>query len=500
MWPSLTENVPAPRCYPMWAYIACAAALASSCGLVDLREVSVRTEPAVAGAVLEKRETPVRVLFGAEADRSDAEEAFAVLSETGSVGGDIAWDGASFSFVPVDGWKSGVRYRLTLSGTISCADGREARPDIDLTFTAVRPIGAPQLTAAAPADGASVGTRSEEGAMIVLSFSEAMDTRSVQDAFSLEPGADMDFSWGGGDRVLTAIPRDALPACVSYRWKLTSEACAADGAPLASGSSGRFTTDGDHTKPRVVSVRPVVRSGGAWVDTGATLSELGNGQAIAVDFSEPMQADSVVSSIRIEPAFSGRTEVPATITAVFIPDKAPGYGVPLTLVVAADARDLAGLKLGSDYREVFIPAIPPLSVLSVTAGGGETALPPYASATPALGTELAVTITPPDGTLTLAIRFSASFDAPSRAAVIDFIALDAFFPASSLSPELRAVSWPSADTVSLTWEGLERSAAAAPRLYLLSIDGGSGGLSNGNNSESGLVLADDVALLLETEP
>jgi hypothetical protein len=269
---------------------------------------------------------------------------------------------------------------------------------------------------------------------------------------------------------------------------------------LAAAAAGRFSTDGDSTPPRVVRAYPAVRSGGSWVDTGLALAQLASGQAIVVEFSEPMAANSVRSAVRVEPSFAGLTDVPSPTTVVFVPDEAPEYGAPLTLVVSADAADSAGLKLGTDYREVFVPAVQPLSVLSITPGGGSPVRPPYATHTPSAGTEIDVAITPPDGLLTLTISFNASFNAASRAAARGRISLDAFFPGSLAAPELRSASWPSSYTMSLTWEGLKESAAGAPCLYLLSIDGGAGGLSNGGSGADGLVLGDDVELLLETEP
>jgi hypothetical protein len=323
-----------------------------------------------------------------------------------------------------------------------------------------------------------------------------MDERSVEDAFSLEPTADLDFTWNALSTVLTVTPRESLTPCIAYRWSVGTEARAVDGAPLAAEVSGRFATDGDRTAPTVIRTYPALFAGGGWVDTGFPLAELASGQAIVVEFSEPMDEESVLGAVRIEPVLAGLTTAPTPTTAVFIPDKPPVYGVPLVLVVSADASDIAGLALGTDYREPFTPSFPPLSIDRIETDSGETTSGPFLPDTPSAGSALEVTLLTVDRLLTITIHFNAGFDAASRAAAPDLISLTGFFPGSLISPPLRTASWPFTDTISLTWEGLERSTAGSPRLYLLSIDGGTGGLTNG----TGLSLLDDVKIMLETKP
>lgn len=479
--------------YRVFASFPILAILLCSCGIVDLREVSVTTEPASSGAVLATAQTPVRVSFGTEVDRKEAEAAFSIASEIGSVDGDTTWDGASFSFLPIGGWKGGVQYRLKLTGSISCIDGREARPNIDLPFTAVRSAGAPWVTFSSPTDGASVGTRAADGAMIVLRFSEAMDPQSVQDALSLEPASELDFVWSEGGKVLTASPQSALSPSMAYRWTLGTDAGAVDGAPLARKISGAFITDGDRVPPTVLSARPAVRSGATWAETGGALEDLESGQAVRIEFSEPMNADTVRTAVRFEPTLSGFTDVISPTTIVFIPDKPPTSGVPYTFIVSADAADVAGLRLGADHREVFVPPVSPLSVGFIRTGGGQTASPPYASETPPSGSGLEVALVAPDNTLTLTIHFSDQFDVTVRAAAVDLVTLTGFFPASTFDPDLRSVSWTSPYEVSLTWEGLTKSFPTAPCLYLLTLEGGSGGIVN----DAGHFLAENVQLILE---
>src|SRR5690606_11857389 len=109
----------------------------SGCGFADLRPVSFSTRPAQPYAVLPGERTPLELRFGADMDRREAERALAVSNFSGSVEGDLAWDGRTLRFHPVEPWSPGVLYTLSVSGSIRAADGRELRPSASIPFYAV---------------------------------------------------------------------------------------------------------------------------------------------------------------------------------------------------------------------------------------------------------------------------------------------------------------------------------------------------------------------------
>ena len=135
------------------------------------------------------------VTFSEQPSRLEAERAFSVESPVGAIEGDFSWNGPGFTWKPVRQWDPGLRYRLVMQGSIGTADGREARPSIDLPFYAVRSSGLPVLEGYWPSDGESTGVRGDGAAALELRFSETMDTRSVLDAFSLSPRAGFTIVW-----------------------------------------------------------------------------------------------------------------------------------------------------------------------------------------------------------------------------------------------------------------------------------------------------------------
>jgi len=458
------------------------------CGLVDLRPVLVETVPAAAFEVLASREDSLTIIFSAEPERLEAERAFMVRSTAGAVEGDFSWNGSGFTWKPVMPWNPGVRYRLILKGSIRTLDGREVRPELDLPFFVLSSTGQPYVSSFLPVQGTSIAAPADPVSVLSLEFSEAMDTRATEAAFTLKPATGCDFSWNAGLTSVAITPRDRLSACVVYRWSLGAGAQAGDGTPLGRSAGGTFVTDLDDMPPRVERVYPVLRSGDTWVETATDLSGLDAGHSLAVLFSEPVDPASATAGVHLEPGQAGRAEAVAPRLVVYTPERDWVPGQALTVVVSADVQDAAGLRTGAEYRLRFTPLVPNLSVLSASCGIGET-ITDFGS--PAILSTAFVTV--PDGRCTLTLRFSAPFDAASKTATVERITLSAFFPAWLPSPAFRDLCWLSDDTLACTWEDLRVDEAEHPNLYKLLLPGGQGGILSGK----GLWLKEDCVLYLE---
>jgi len=468
-----------------------ATALASttnSCEIINLRPVVVITEPASAYEVLASRDDRVSVLFSSEPERLDAERTFLVKSPSGIVEGDFCWNGPGFTWKPVAPWDPGVRYRLILKGSMQSLDGREIRPEIDLPFFVLRSVSQPSLVSCFPEQGSSIAVRPEPGTILQLDFSEAMDARETEAAFSLKPAIDFDFSWNGNLTSLFITPKNQLSACSVYHWNIGTGARALDGTPLGRSEAGSFITDLDSTPPKVERVYPVVRSGDSWVDVAEDVSGVDSGHSLAVLFSEAVDPVSATGGIRVEPGQAGSSDAVAPRLIVYTPEHDWSPGIPLTLVVSADVKDSSGLATGEEYRVRFTPLVPWLEIRSASSGvdattsdlSGSTILPAD------LGNA-------PDGVCTLTLLFSAPFDAASKTAAAERISLSSFFPAWLPAPALRDLCWFSDDTVAMTWQGLLTNNAGTTNYYRLFIPGGQGGLQSANQ----LLLKDDAVLYLE---
>lgn len=461
-----------------------------SCGLVDLRPVLVVTNPDLAYQILDARDSGLNVNFSSEPEHLSAERAFVVKSPAGTVEGDFLWVGSGFVWKPVSLWDPGVRYRLILKGLIQILDGRETSPEVDLPFFVLHSGGLPFLLQAIPGKGASVSAEAGSLPLLSLEFSEAMNKRETENAFSLKPSVDCDFSWNNGQTCLTITPKDQLSVCVVYRWNIGTGARTLDGTPLSRSENGSFITNLDSVPPMVERVYPVIRSGATWAEAAADVSGLDAGNSLAILFSEQVDPASAVRGIRIEPSLAGKVEAIDPRLVVYTPERDWLPGQSLTLVVSRDVKDVSGLTIGEEYTTRFTPLVPYLMIRSVRSGASE--MTNDLSSLSILAVELG---NAPDGVCTLTLEFSAPFDATGKTAVGERISLATFFPAWLPSPALRDVCWLSDDTVALTWEGLRNNEAGAINYYRLLIPGGQAGIHSGKE----LFLQNDGSLYLEVQ-
>jgi hypothetical protein len=463
----------------------------SACGFADLRPIGMRVSPGGMNETLPGEDSPVVLEFDAPMIQGGVEKAVQINGESGPLEGEFFWQGNSLRFVPLPGWKPGIRYTLSLSGTVYADDGRELRLDRQIPFYAVSRAAAPVLESFSPGDGDSVEARAAGCRALELRFSRPMDRTSVEDALTMEGLGDRSFEWDDDDRLLRVVAGKALSAWAVYRWTLGTGARSRDGVPLAKGRSAQFCADRDRLFPRVLRVFPLIRSGPRWVSTGLDLEEgLEPGQGIGLEFNKP--PDNLSGSLRFDPSLSGRIETISETAAVFIPDRDPEPDTVYTLIVSGDLQDAGGLRMGADYTRTFTAALPFLRILSVTVEGRPPLEPDY-SAGGNMGGPLAAPVHIAEGgSVRFTIRFSAPFTEAAKQEAPFRITLKPFFPGVLEPVALRSLLWLSDDRLRMDWEGLAPGAAGEVHYYRLDIPGGREGIGGG-----GMYLAEDNFLFLE---
>jgi hypothetical protein len=457
-------------------------AVFSGCGFIDLRPIGYVSFPEHAETVLSGEKVGIR--FDTDMDRRETEKAFFVSRDGISVKGDVNWNGRELSFVPLEGWKAGPRYILNLAGTIFALDGREARAALYVPFYAPARAELPYLVSFSPLDGESVGTDPEQ-APLLLNFSVPMDRLSTEDALNISGISERETRWLDGDRALEVLPAKKLSPWTVYRWTLGPSAMSREGAPLAKEAGASFITDADRLVPCVIEVCPLVDTGSLprWQRTGLALENgLGSGQAIGICFNKPMD-ETVSTSVRFDPVFSGRFERWDDSSVVFIPDRDPEPETVYTLIVSPGAQDVSGLKTGVESRFYFTPDIPYLTILLLQAGD-----PPeeYALPDPDNNSVCPAFVVMPGGAITLSLRFSHLFTSRARADAVLALRLEPYFPGILPQPALRSARWWSDDTLILDWEGAVPGYAGEGggqrHYYRLVLPGGRGGINDGRGS------------------
>jgi hypothetical protein len=473
--------------------IAGACGLLSFCGFVDLRPIGFSTSPADMNEMLPGEYSPTLLEFDTEMIRRDAETAMQINAETGAVEGDYIWAGNCLRFVPSGGWKPGIRYTLSLTGTVYSQDGRELRLNRHIPFYALSRAPHPLVESFSPPDGASVAPGAAGGCVAELRFSRPMNRSSVETAFTMEGLGARSFVWDDDSRLLRVIAEKALVPWTLYRWTLGTGAASREGVSLAKSFSARFCTDGDRVFPQVLNVFPLIQSGPRWLPLAGSMDAgLGPEQAVGIEFSKT-PGENFSGHIRFEPSLSGRFEKISSSTVIFIPDRNAEPETTYTLIVSGELQDTGGLKMGADYSLNFKTVIPFLRILSLTVDGVPP-LVPDESRGGSLGDPLAA---PVDIAEEGALRFTIHFSLPiAEAAKQDLpfrVSLSPYFPGTLPPIALRAVSWLSGDRLRMEWTGLKPGTPGEKSWYLLSFPGGKGGINNGG----GMYLNEDKFLYLE---
>ena len=456
-----------------------------SCGFLDLRPIEVTVEPGESNSLLAEADSPVILRFNTQMVKNEAEGILQVSTGSSAVNGDLFWKDNDLYFTPVSGWTPGTRYTLSLSGIIRAVDGRELRLEHFVPFYAINKNEPPYLEKYSPLEGESTGT---EGVCVELHFSRSMDRLSVESALTFEGIANKTFEWSDDGKTLKVSPGDKLSVMTVYRWNLKDGAKSTDGVPLVKTYSSFFSADLDKILPRVNDVYPVMNSGGQWFPLGSRIeTDLRTGQGIAVVFNKPM-SDNVLRSLRFEPALTGRAEFLSEKSVVYIFSRNPEPEKNYTLIVSGDAADIAGFKIGDDYKINFIPDIPYLKILSFSAANIPLIME---NSSPAV---IAVPVDSVTGIITLNIRFSLPLSEEEKQNIALKTSLGLFFPKTipSGEPSLKSVLWTNGDSLLMRWERL--SADIEERhFYKLTIPGGRGGISLADGS----YMKEDFVVYLE---
>jgi hypothetical protein len=475
------------------------------CGFADLRPIGIQTIPEGPGEILPDPFSPVVLIFDTEVEKGEAEALLRIGSDSGTVEGDLFWEGNRLSFVPLGAWKPGIRYVLRLSGTLDALDGRTATVTKSIPVCAPAAASRPVLVSFSPAEGASTEVSPPGETLLELDFSLPMDRKSTEEELVFDIPGEKIFTWSGEDTKLRVSSGEALAAWTLYRWSLSEKVLGRDGAPLAKTAEGRFITDLDRVFPELVRIMPLARREGdlpdegiwgEWVPLAPNLERgLGSAQALGLEFSKSMNGESLLRSISFEPSLSGRTEQLSSRSFVFVPERDPDPETSYTLKVSGRVLDAGGLSLGEDYSLVFSSDIPYLKLLSLAVDRAESELTEVVHR----GCYFLPIDLSKGGAARFILRFSLPFETEALREGALAIELEPHFPPSLPAVFLRFAGRVKKDRIRMVWEGLEGGSAAEPHYYRLRIPGGRNGLHTGEGSYGGSYLREDLIIYFKAE-
>jgi len=216
---------------------------------------------------------------------------------------------------------------LILLSLVSC--------DIDLE--------SPEVILVTPTHGVSV----DPDAIIIISFSEQMNTETVEKGFSLSSDDGItggSFTWNDEKTECSFKPQIPLKNGISYGIAVDRGSQDYNGNVLKSRHYSTFTIGTDLTPPEIISTTPTNNS---------TTFPLNN--TIEVEFSETMDRMSVERNIRINPTVEGTYTWVGTTRIVFTPSKPLEFNTDYSLIIPVDCTDAAGNQM-LKRTEIFFTA------------------------------------------------------------------------------------------------------------------------------------------------
>jgi PKD repeat protein len=249
-------------------------------------------------------------------------------------------------------------YTVTVTTGAEDMEGNFMSADFTLNFTTVTPSGdvtPPTVVYTTPEDG---DTDTPVATNVVIVFSEAMNTTSVEAAISISGGiTPTGFQWMSGDTsVRILLP--TLNYTESYTVTIADTAKDPEENTLAAEYIVGFTTESapgvDATPPEVTSTYPE--------NNQQDVPVFENTMTIVVVFSEPMDESSVEAAIDMSSGTVDNYDWSADSTTLHILLVDVSYDAPYTLTISSGAEDLAGNSLSQetvDFTTMAKPEGPP---------------------------------------------------------------------------------------------------------------------------------------------
>jgi hypothetical protein len=290
----------------------------------------------------------VSLVFSHESDRAKTEDAFSLTLDSGAVKGLFSWEDWRLIFKPLSPLEPNGDYQITLETGAQDRRGLSLENKFQVSFTTRPPGEKPRVLGTEPGwDGIIPENR---GALRIM-FSEPVTVNSCAASISFSPSSG--GSWALEDEGKTAcfIPSEAWQVGVRYNLKIDSGFSDALGRTLGEEFTSRFSIGTDQEKPRLLR---------AWVLDGEDRTELSRDgeygewesfHRLELEFSEPVDAGSVRSSLAAEPSANLLMEtVPGfSASVVFRFTEGPLWGTPFLFRLRSGVKDGTGNASSAEY-------------------------------------------------------------------------------------------------------------------------------------------------------
>jgi N-acetylneuraminic acid mutarotase len=309
--------------------------------------------------------TPTTVLtlpFSRLMNQASVQAALTVTADGSPLEVGATWEGTTLRLRPAGGWPPGKTIGLALAGTATDLAGHPLGSAFATSFT-TSPPELPAVTAITPANGA---TDIPLDRPVVIVFSKAMASPTVDVVVSPAPGGTVVRQWSADGKTLTLTVPEGWAGSTVYGVTVAATSRDTSGLALGSAFTSGFTTVAPPVGPRLISFLP---------SAGST--DVPIRSRLELRFDTPMATPTVQSAFALTPAppespiwsWSADRTI-ATLTW----SQGLAFGQSYTARLAATARSQSGLTLALPFESTFVTeVVPSISAVEPAAGARDVA-------------------------------------------------------------------------------------------------------------------------------
>jgi methionine-rich copper-binding protein CopC len=272
--------------------------------------------------------TNIEVTFSEAMNHPSAETS---LSISPNVAGAFSWNGNAMTFDPLSDLADSVKYDVTVSTIASDISGNKLASDYKFSFTTGKTdMTPPTIKSTSPKDGATGVTVSTD---VNIEFSELVDAKSAESAFSISPSVPGKITWSGASMIFVHS-YDQLKFNTEYTVSIANTVTDLAGNKMKDAYQFKFKTV--ESAPEVTGTTPRHKETGVKLDA-----------SISMTFSRPMSTDSVEGSFSISPNTNGGTFTWSNgdQTVNYKPNKKFEPGTQYVIQLQSTAQDKGGVNL-----------------------------------------------------------------------------------------------------------------------------------------------------------
>jgi parallel beta-helix repeat protein len=279
-------------------------------------------------------DTNIKVTFSELMDTNSVQNS---LSIAPSATGTYSWTSASLTFTPDSALNYNTQYKVTIGTSAKDLENEFLAAVYSWQFTTEMMENPSPPTVI---DNSPIGDDVPVDTTITITFSESMNTGSVEGAFAISPSVDGTFDWNNAKFIF--IPNNDLEYNTQYSLTMSTTAKDLQNEFLSSKFSWQFTTETvtiDPTPPTIIAHSPTGTN--VPVDT-----------KISLTFSELMDTSSVEEAFSIQPSVLGAFSW-SNAKLIFTPAQDLKYKMQYTIIMATSAKDLSNEYLESKFTWQF---------------------------------------------------------------------------------------------------------------------------------------------------